>query len=119
MGIFSKVFQPKAHATASGPNFLGRITKNFTRPIAMSDEERTLLFMMCSLLLDYPHDQVASTWETIGEQAGNLPAEAAEGIQNFLTVAKNNGVRQMQEDYVATFDQRRRLLYVPQLLFRR
>ena len=108
MGIFTQTFRPKARSTIGGPNFLGRTPDNFIRPVSMSEDERRLLFMVCSLLLDYPEDGVAQTWRLVDEQLGALADPASEEIAAFLGAATSQGERSLQEHYVETFDQRRK-----------
>lgn len=108
MSIFTQAFRPKARSTTGGPNFLGRTPDTFTRPVPMSEQQRRLLFMICSLLLDYPHDGASHTWRLVEEHSGALADTASEKITAFLKTATSQGERSMQEQYVETFDQRRK-----------
>ena len=37
-------------------NFLGRIPEQFVESVPLTNQQRQLLYMTCSLLLDYPHE---------------------------------------------------------------
>lgn len=64
--------------------------------------------MACSLLLDYPSEDFEERLGAVEAETGSMPAEAGTALARFCTIARERGVRTMQEQYVETFDQRRR-----------
>ena len=80
-----------------------------TEPIAMSEAQRRALFMMASVLLDYPDDGWEHKLRVVHEQAATLPAGVEKLLQPFFAFAYQQGQRGLEEHYVSTFDQRRLL----------
>ncbi|WP_218139337.1 nitrate reductase molybdenum cofactor assembly chaperone [Propionibacterium cyclohexanicum] len=64
--------------------------------------------MSCSLLLDYPDEQLPGKLATIREACTELPAALREPIEQFCTTVETTGIRGLQEHYVDNFDQKRR-----------
>ena len=79
-----------------------------TEPISMSEAQRRALFMMASVLLDYPDDGWEHKLRVVHEQAATLPAGVEKLLQPFFVFAYQQGQRGLEEHYVSTFDQRRR-----------
>lgn len=79
-----------------------------TEPISMSEAQRRALFMMASVLLDYPDDGWEHKLRVVHEQAATLPAGVEKLLQPFFAFAYQQGQRGLEEHYVSTFDQRRR-----------
>lgn len=88
--------------------FTGKLPEKFTKPVSMSESQRRSLFMMGSLLLDYPEEQYLETLAIVEDQAAELPPKVAEEINQFLAAARELGLRGLQTHYVSIFDQRRR-----------
>lgn len=88
--------------------FTGKLPEKFTRPVRMSESQRRSLFMMGSLLLDYPEEQYLEILAIAEEQVTDLPPKVAEEVSKFLQAARELGLRGLQTHYVAIFDQRRR-----------
>lgn len=87
----------------------GKLPENFTRPVKLREAQRRSLFMMASLLLDYPADnRYLEILAVTAEQAGELPPAVARELTEFLEAARRLGLRGLQTHYVETFDQRRR-----------
>ncbi len=89
-------------------NFQGRLPDEFAPSVKVTDEQRRVVFMAAALLLDYPEDNAPTVWQVINDQLGSLPAQLADKLRNFTSYASSTGVRDLQQDYVATFDQRRK-----------
>ena len=79
-----------------------------TEPIAMSEAQRRALFMMASVLLDYPDNGWEHKLRVVHEQAATLPTGVEKLLQPFFAFAYQQGQRGLEEHYVSTFDQRRR-----------
>jgi nitrate reductase molybdenum cofactor assembly chaperone NarJ/NarW len=61
-------------------------------------------WQLCSLLLDYPDEQFESRLPVLRQVAGGLPPAVAEPLHRFLDHAGRVGLRELQRDYVDTFD---------------
>ncbi|HIW95030.1 MAG TPA: nitrate reductase molybdenum cofactor assembly chaperone [Candidatus Corynebacterium gallistercoris] len=94
--------------TPGSRNFVGTIPTDMVSPVDMAEQQRRILFMMASLLLDYPADDAPAMWDHVADQCSFLPGDAAAEMQGFLSHARSCGVRTLQQEYVETFDQRRR-----------
>jgi len=89
-------------------NFLGRIPEQFVESVLLTNQQRQLLYMACSLLLDYPHENAEQRWEAVARELSALPAEVGDELSAFLTEAAAMPLQKLQAHYVETFDQRRR-----------
>ncbi|MGK8360023.1 nitrate reductase molybdenum cofactor assembly chaperone [Corynebacterium amycolatum] len=89
-------------------NFLGRIPEQFVESVPLTNQQRQLLYMACSLLLDYPHENAEQRWEAVARELPALPAEVGDELSAFLTEAAEMPLQKLQAHYVETFDQRRR-----------
>lgn len=74
----------------------------------MSDEQRRVVFMAASLLLDYPDERWQSIVDAVSLQVNALPKKTKQHFVHFLTAAQVMGRRGMEQHYVECFDQRRR-----------
>lgn len=88
--------------------FTGKLPEKFTTPVKMSESQRRSLFMMGSLLLDYPEEKYLEILELAEDQVADLPPKVAGEVSRFLAAARELGLRGLQTHYVSTFDQRRR-----------
>lgn len=86
----------------------GVVPQDLIKQIPMNDHQRRLVFMVGSLLLDYPQDDAAVKIDAVEAQLDQLPLPVAATIVEFLDHARVKGLRWLQEHYVETFDQRRR-----------
>lgn len=73
-----------------------------------SDEQKRLVRMACSLLLDYPDEETANEVAAVRAQLDALPTEVADHLRAFCDAADEMGLRALEVLYVDTFDQRRR-----------
>lgn len=80
----------------------------FVSPIRLSTEQRQLVHMACSLLLDYPNASFVETLDAVESQLATLPTPIADHLDAFCTYVRDRGIRALAEHYVTTFDQRRR-----------
>lgn len=88
--------------------FTGKLPERFAKPVKMSEQQRRTLFMMGSLLLDYPDDRYRQLLAEIDAQVTDLPPAVALHLTEFLENARRMGLRNLQTHFVETFDQRRR-----------
>ncbi|MCF4006942.1 nitrate reductase molybdenum cofactor assembly chaperone [Corynebacterium uropygiale] len=87
---------------------VGRLPEQLIEAVPMGEEERRTLFMMCSLLLDYPGPEFPARLAAVREQLGCVEQTVRADIRAFLDEAHARGHRGMETHYVETFDQRRR-----------
>lgn len=76
--------------------------------VALAPEQRSAAFMACALLLDYPGDNFEEILSQVKTEAELLPEEIGRELGEFSSWARMRGVRGVQEDYVETFDRKRR-----------
>lgn len=76
--------------------------------LPVSRDERRIVQMDCSLLLDYPDDHLLDELPVIREASAGLPDALRGPIEQFCDTVESSGVRALQEHYVITFDQKRR-----------
>lgn len=74
----------------------------------VAEHDRRVVRMACSLLLDYPGDEFSARLAAIRAEVDELPAICAEPLRKFCQIAEQTSLRALQEQYVETFDQRRR-----------
>ncbi len=87
----------------------GRVPQDVTEAVAVTDDQRRLVAMATSLLLDYPQEaEVLDLLDTVDAQLHLLPAAIAEELAAFTAQARDLGPRGLTEHYVETFDQKRR-----------
>lgn len=80
------------------------------QPVELSTEQRAVVHMCASLLLDYP-DEDGGFDQRLGAVAAvleGLPAPVAGPLEEFISVARRRGARAMAEHYVDVFDRQRR-----------
>nr|WP_232012575.1 nitrate reductase molybdenum cofactor assembly chaperone [Propionibacterium australiense] len=78
------------------------------RHVPASRTQRQAVEMACSLLLDYPADELADQIGAVRAELAGLPAPVAGHIEAFCARTETLGLRSLREHYVETFDQRRR-----------
>ena len=68
----------------------------------------TIVWQSVSLLLDYPDEDLLARVALIRSASHGLPTAIGEPIRTFLSHLESTPLPQLQADYVATFDTRRR-----------
>lgn len=86
----------------------GMVPEDLVRQIPMRDDQRRLVYMISSLMMDYPDEDFVDKLNVVEGQLDELPLPVATNIVEFLDHARVKGLRWLQEHYVETFDQRRR-----------
>ncbi|GAB3595540.1 Nitrate reductase-like protein NarX [Corynebacterium faecale] len=86
----------------------GMVPEDLVRQIPMQDDQRRIVFMISSLMMDYPDEDFVDKLNVVEGQLDELPLPVAANIVEFLDAARVKGLRWLQEHYVETFDQRRR-----------
>ncbi len=74
----------------------------------LGDEQRRLAHFAAALLLDYPGEGFAERAETVASLVDGLPEEITAEFEAFLAHAAATGTAELQRDYVATFDLKRK-----------
>lgn len=78
------------------------------RQSAMTAQELSATWQSASLLLDYPGDDLGNRLELVQRTAAELPAAAGEPLARSAELLAAAPLSELQEDYVDTFDNRRR-----------
>lgn len=76
--------------------------------VSLDRPGRQIVEMACSLLLDYPEEDMTEEVAQVRAELGSLPRAVAASIEEFCAAAESMGVRASQEHYVRTFDHQRR-----------
>lgn len=76
--------------------------------VPYTSQQHELVFMLCSLLLDYPSLQWNEIVDSGIEELANIPVQVADSLQKFLFWTKQVGQGETEKLYVHTFDQKRR-----------
>lgn len=74
----------------------------------LAPRELTLTWQSAALLLDYPDEALLARIPLLREAAHELPSAIATSLDQMLTDLELTPLTQLQEDYVETFDTRRR-----------
>lgn len=74
----------------------------------LSDEQLTLAWQSASLLLGYPDDRLLDDLGLVEQASGVLPAAVGVPLRETAAHLRSSPLRALQEDYVETFDDRRR-----------
>lgn len=77
-------------------------------PVAHTPEQRADLFMAVALLLEYPGENWTEILDTVSETAPLLPPASGSRLVKFVAWARGRGQEGVEQDYVSTFDQKRR-----------
>ncbi|HLR47950.1 MAG TPA: nitrate reductase molybdenum cofactor assembly chaperone [Corynebacterium sp.] len=86
----------------------GRIPAELISPVAVTEHQRRTTAMAVSVLLQYPDANFHDTVEAVEQHIAGLPPAIAEDFSEFFNWARAASVREVEEHYVETFDQRRR-----------
>jgi nitrate reductase delta subunit len=74
----------------------------------LAEREQRLVWRLSGLLLDYPHPETLAMAERLAREAGALPAPAGPALVSFLAHLAAADPLSLAQDYVETFDLRRR-----------
>ncbi|MEA5154162.1 nitrate reductase molybdenum cofactor assembly chaperone [Raineyella sp.] len=92
-----------------GPvSFLGRARRQPRPPVPHTARQRALTHMATSVLLAYPGEEAVAKYPTIAAELGGLPRPIADRLGAFLTHAEHVGPDGLAQEYVATFDLKRK-----------
>lgn len=75
---------------------------------ALSPEQLTVVWQSVSLLLDYPDEGLLARADLVRSASAGLPPTIRQSLHEFLAVLGSTPLRELQADYVETFDNRRR-----------
>jgi nitrate reductase delta subunit len=79
-----------------------------SRQQALAPQQLTATWQSASLLLDYPHAGLQDQLALVQQAAEALPASVAEPLKHCAARLAGVPLRDLQEEYVDTFDNRRR-----------
>ena len=71
-------------------------------------EQLCLTWQAASLLLGYPDEELLGRLDLVGSVSHELPGRVGEGIREAVVRLQEQPLRELQEQYVETFDNRRR-----------
>ncbi len=74
----------------------------------ISEADRRRIWAVCAALLDYPDDELKASLPGLATAVRSLPEAPATALGSVLEHLGGTPVRDLQEDYVATFDHTRR-----------
>lgn len=86
----------------------GRIPTELIAPASVTEHQRRSVAMAVSVLLNYPDENYHETQAAVQAQLDGLPLEIAADFEAFFGWAQATSLRELEEHYVETFDQRRR-----------
>jgi nitrate reductase delta subunit len=75
---------------------------------ALSAEQRRIVHMAASILLDYPEPNRRDQFEQVAIAVASLPAEIADEFDAFLTAASGMSQGALEAHFTAIFDQKRK-----------
>ena len=78
------------------------------RPTSLTDAQLTVAWQAASLLLSYPDEDLIGRFNLIEEAAGRLPQQVGGPLRACVARLRETPLNQLEEDYVDTFDNRRR-----------
>jgi len=79
-----------------------------SRRAGLSREQRLIAWQSASLLLDYPDEELLARLDLIRDATYQLPAEVGDPLREAVAQLAATTLSDLQTDYVATFDTRRR-----------
>jgi len=79
-----------------------------SRRAGLSREQRLIAWQSASLLLDYPDEELLARLDLIRDATYQLPAEVGDPLREAVAQLAATTLSDLQADYVATFDTRRR-----------
>ena len=75
---------------------------------SLTDQQMVLAWQSASLLLGYPDEELVARASMLREAAARLPAAVSDPMTAFLHHLEVTALPELAEDFVATFDHRRR-----------
>ena len=79
-----------------------------SRRAGLSREQRLIAWQSASLLLDYPDEELLARLDLIRDATHQLPAQVGDPLREAVAQLAATTLPDLQADYVATFDTRRR-----------
>ncbi|MBM7849342.1 nitrate reductase molybdenum cofactor assembly chaperone [Arthrobacter roseus] len=73
-----------------------------------SPAEITNAWQAASILMDYPDESLLQRLDLLGEVAASLPVKVGAGLRETIRHLREGDLREVQSEYVDTFDTRRR-----------
>jgi nitrate reductase delta subunit len=83
------------------------MTRRYPTP-SLSPETLTVAWQSVSLLLDYPDESLLANVPMVRAATRRLPSRIKEPFETFLAHVESTPLSEMQQEYVETFDSRRR-----------
>jgi nitrate reductase molybdenum cofactor assembly chaperone NarJ/NarW len=83
------------------------MSRKYPKP-TLAPEQLTIAWQSASLLLDYPDETLLERLDLVRSASHELPAAAGEPIRRVVAHLEATPLPELQADYVATFDSRRR-----------
>ncbi len=77
-------------------------------PVRLGERDRAVAHMAASVLLDYPTAERLAAYGTVREGVAGLPTPVRQRLWGFLDHAAAVGDEALAQDYVATFDLKRK-----------
>lgn len=75
---------------------------------SLSEDQLTMAWQSASLLLGYPDEELLGRLDVLRSAARRLPGRVGEPIERVVVHLEQAPLAQLQQDYVETFDTRRR-----------
>lgn len=101
--LFKRPGAPKLKRTHTG-----EVPAQLVAPVPVTQEQRRTVAMAVSVLLNYPDPDFMDRVDVVADSLASLPKAIADEINAFLAHAREIGARGLEQEYVETFDQRRR-----------
>lgn len=89
-------------------SFLGRPRQAPRPPVPHNAHQRAITQMAASILLDYPSEANLAKYPVVAGSLAGLPQAIESRLRGFLDYAEQVGHDVLAQEYVTTFDQRRK-----------
>ncbi len=90
---------------SASPTLIDRVWKRHRRTESIwSPDQVTATWQACSLLLDYPTEDLVDRAPALRSVAAALPAALGAGLTAYLDELASTSLGELQRDYVETFD---------------
>ena len=89
-------------------SFLGRPRRSTPAVVPHTPRQRALTHMAASVLLEYPSAASLAKYDAVEAELGHLPRPLGDRLATFLGHARHVGADALAEQYVATFDLKRK-----------
>lgn len=83
------------------------MSRKHPRP-SLTASQLAVAWQSASLLLGYPDEELATRWGLVERASAELPAAVGEPIRSVVAHLRSHPLTDLQSEYVATFDNRRR-----------